>query len=54
MENMYNDVRVYRVKTTVDIEPRTIINYYSQVNTSDLLKIPDGKSTLSLTGVTKD
>ena len=26
----------------------------SQVNTSDLLKIPDEKSTLSLTGVTKD
>ena len=26
----------------------------SQVNTSDLLKIPDGTSALSLTGVTKD
>ena len=26
----------------------------SQVNTSDLLKIPDEKSTLSLTGVSKD
>ena len=42
MENMYNDVGVYRVKTTVDIEPRT----NSQVNTSDFLKIPNGTSTL--------
>ena len=50
MENMFNDVRVYRVKTTVDIESRTKLSSH----TSDLLKIPDGTSALSLTGVTKD
>ena len=40
----------------VGLKPQWILNQgqHSQVKTSDLLKIPDGKSTLSLTGVTKD
>ena len=38
------------------LKPQWILNQgqNSQVNTSDLLKIPDGTATLSLTGVTKD
>lgn len=39
----------------IGLKPRWILSQgqNSQVNTSDLLKIPDGKSTLSLTGVTR-
>ena len=40
----------------IGLKPQWILNQgqNSQVNTSDLLKIPDGTSTLSLTGVTED
>ena len=40
----------------VGLKPQWILNQgrNSQVNISDLLKIPDRTSTLSLTGVTKD
>ena len=40
----------------VGLKPQWILSQgqNSQVNTSDLLKIPDEKSTLSLTGVSKD
>ena len=40
----------------VGLKPQWILSQgqNSQVNTSDLLKIPDGTSNLSLTGVTED
>ena len=40
----------------IGLKPQWILSQgqNSQVNTSDLLKIPDGTSTLSLTGVTED
>ena len=40
----------------IGLKPQWILSQgqNSQVNTSDLLKIPDGKSTLSLAGITKD